>query len=274
MVNYKSRKSKKNWRKNTDIKEIENFLDERARENLLGGPIEIRPNQNLFIIDKEVENNKLIKSTKQRYREKVLHVDKVLSPNPLIPDVPHKLPKKLEIKKITAFTEAELAKFKSKQKLRYEQRQKVRKIRTTQRKRKTNYDLWDNENEKNATKEENDDFLEVAIHPPVKKPDTWIEKASNIPAIEITAPGNSYRPLSDDHQDVLGETVAKLIKMEDEKKFWKKKLAFDKSKIVPEITVDDEIKIELELAEDANNENLDTTSVPVEWNKKNNYGSE
>lgn len=134
-------------------------------------------------------------------------------------------------------------------------------------KRKTNYDLWDNENEKNATKEENDDFLDVAIHPPVKKPDTWIEKPSNIPSIEITAPGNSYRPLSDDHQDVLGETVAKLIKMEDEKKFWKKKLAFDKSKIVPEITVDDEIKIESEL-EDANNEILETTSVPVEWNKK------
>jgi len=55
--------------------------------------------------------------------------------------------------------------------------------------------------------------------------------------------------------------------MEDEKKFWQKKLAFDKSKIVPEITVDGEIKTELEL-EDENNEPLEAASVPVEWNKK------
>jgi len=116
-MKYKSRKGKKNWRKNTDIKEVENFLDERARDNLLGGPIETRPNQNLFIIDKEGENNNLIKSTKQKYREKVLHVNKVLSPNPLIPAVRQKLPKKLEIKKITAFTETELAEFKSKTKI-------------------------------------------------------------------------------------------------------------------------------------------------------------
>jgi len=55
--------------------------------------------------------------------------------------------------------------------------------------------------------------------------------------------------------------------MEDEKKYWQKKLAFDKSKIVPEITVDGEIKTEPEL-EDENNETLEAASVPVEWNKK------
>jgi hypothetical protein len=41
---------------------------------------------------------------------------------------------------------------------------------------------------------------------------------TNVPAVEVAAPGNSYRPTYDDHQDVLGEVLAKRLKRKEEKR--------------------------------------------------------
>ena len=47
-----SKKSKKSWRKNTDIDDVEEFLEEQRLEERLGGAFKDRADEELFVVDK------------------------------------------------------------------------------------------------------------------------------------------------------------------------------------------------------------------------------
>ena len=49
-----SKKNKKSWRKNVDLDEVEDFLEDQRLEERLGGAFKERKDEDLFLIDKNV----------------------------------------------------------------------------------------------------------------------------------------------------------------------------------------------------------------------------
>ena len=47
-----SKKNKKSWRKNTDVEEVEEFLDDQRLEERLGGAFDKRKDSDIFVLDK------------------------------------------------------------------------------------------------------------------------------------------------------------------------------------------------------------------------------
>ena len=60
-----SKKNKKSWRKNTDIADIEEFLDEKRFEERVGGSFEDRPDEALFVVDTSAKNEKVKNKRKE-----------------------------------------------------------------------------------------------------------------------------------------------------------------------------------------------------------------
>lgn len=91
---------------------------------------------------------------------------------------------------------------------------------------KTAFDVWDAHPEKMAKqmllerRQVEEEWVDLTIPKPVKPPKGLLERQhpTNVPAVEVAAPGNSYRPTYDDHQDVLGEVLAKRLKRKEEKR--------------------------------------------------------
>ena len=46
-----SKKNKKSWRKNTDLEEVEDFLEDQRLEERLGGAFDKRSDSDIFIVD-------------------------------------------------------------------------------------------------------------------------------------------------------------------------------------------------------------------------------
>lgn len=46
-----SKKNKKSWRKNTDIEDVEDFLEDQRLEERLGGSFDKRSDSDIFIVD-------------------------------------------------------------------------------------------------------------------------------------------------------------------------------------------------------------------------------
>lgn len=52
-----SRKGKRAWRKNIDINDVEQQLEELREEEKLGGRLHAKPNEDLFVIDTKGDEN-------------------------------------------------------------------------------------------------------------------------------------------------------------------------------------------------------------------------
>ena len=52
-----SKKTKKGWRKNVDITQEEDFLEDQRLEERLGGPFNEKADEELFVIDNKAEDN-------------------------------------------------------------------------------------------------------------------------------------------------------------------------------------------------------------------------
>jgi len=77
-----SKKGKKNQRKNTDISDVEQLLLQNEKNNLEGGPIEMRLDSQLFFTD--VGDTQAI-SKKELWKKKELSYERILKPNPHVP---------------------------------------------------------------------------------------------------------------------------------------------------------------------------------------------
>ena len=63
--NRASKKNKKSWRKNVDMAEVNEFLEEKRFEERTGGSLEDKPDDALFTLDTNVEESK----TRKKRRE-------------------------------------------------------------------------------------------------------------------------------------------------------------------------------------------------------------
>ena len=63
--NRASKKNKKSWRKNVDMAEVNEFLEEKRFEERTGGSLEDKPDDALFTLDTNVE----VSETRKKRRE-------------------------------------------------------------------------------------------------------------------------------------------------------------------------------------------------------------
>ncbi|XP_039010073.1 ribosome biogenesis protein NOP53-like [Hibiscus syriacus] len=167
-----SRKGKKAWRANISTEDIHDFFEKSTKDALSGGSLTSAPTESLFVIDKSKDLS--AKKKIEKKREKVLRVDSILKKNPFVEVVPS-------------------SKHKSSKK------------------------------KKEALKAEDgvvQDALKGESVPDSGMVPLWrgggqhgrkarqVSKQSTIPAVEVEAPGCSYNPSFESHQDSLAQAVA------------------------------------------------------------------
>lgn len=218
-----SKNRKKTWIKHSDIKDVEEFLEEKRFEDRLGGPIEERPDDSLFSVDKTPAaarpsmTSRALARREQRTRK--LTCFRNLEPSSKVP--PPIVPCHVK--------DPELRKpeyVRKKQQLRCAKRYQqtlVDRKRSADRKAKEAintfklpdfYDVWEKEEKKDSGLDGN---LERFIEECTKKRQPKIplrryQKPSLVPPIEVPHPGSSYNPAYDDHQALLGEALEVEIK--------------------------------------------------------------
>ncbi|CAG8442607.1 14039_t:CDS:2 [Acaulospora morrowiae] len=197
-----SRKGKKAWRKNVDITEIEETLEEiRTEERVLGGKIRELPSEELFVIDTKGDAKVQRKLNKRLAK---LHVDQVLESRSKLPPVFSKpLKQKYEKKQMSQFTKISL------DKLMQEKHDTPGEVTS----KSGEYDVWMQE----------DEGSEEDWHPQkkrkIKMPTTLnMKPAADVPAVRIPHPGTSYMPEDQAHQELLmiahKEEEAKLLRLQ------------------------------------------------------------
>jgi len=228
-----SKKSKKCWRKSSDIADVEEFLEEkRLEERLGGGSFDDKPNDQLFVLDSAtpLENEqKEILSKKELRRRKPLKCFQFLEitggaqdpkkgrnrqripeerKNPIVAAREKKLIQngiiKEKMKKSLADRADTLAKKESVE---------SRRERSTRRRTKFDFDLW-NEDAVDGDKKEfpKDPWFpnSTVLHNlkntgklKRKLPKGYFDPTTKLPAVETPEPGISYNPSLKDHKDNL-----------------------------------------------------------------------
>ncbi|KDR17226.1 ribosome biogenesis protein NOP53 [Zootermopsis nevadensis] len=230
-----SKKNKKSWRKYTDIKDVDSFLDEKRLEERLGTPFADRQDHELFQIDKEAdEGQKADLVVRLKKPQKPIKCFAILEERSAVPDPikkrnrvrtpeerKHPLAKKIKAdrkeqgilkkKEVIALRNRALAKAKKNNK---------------PKKGEFNADLWEDTDNGNTVD------LDVEWLTPTTKyhmlkhtgklkkkmPDKFLTKPYEIPAVESPHPGMSYNPSYGDHQNLLQEVANKeLILIKEEK---------------------------------------------------------
>jgi nucleolar protein 53 len=192
-----SKKTKKSWRKHADIKDVETFLEDQRLQERTGGLVADKADAELFIVDRGLDETVQTDVTAKpnRRQPKPLRCHAALQLDPRIPPARTSQPAKL--------------KQTSNRSLRSNTITRTAKPPTTMQpsqKRKlpiATYDLW-NENDVTAQYAGVDEhFLEVCKKKRIKPPSYYLQKPSDLPAVEIPHPGTSYRPTVDDHKELL-----------------------------------------------------------------------
>jgi len=210
-----SRKGKKNQRK-IDVSDVVDSIEQQNQDALVGGSIETKSNDAIFFVDSGTVQ---VESRKQVFRNKRLTVEKKLDPNPHTELVYKGDLKALKSKKHPDLTPSTVQKIiAANEQTEIQIQKKVDsnptkdfKVVSFNNGRVMNaYDLWDGEPLVAPSPVENNEWLEQLKVRPVKLPPKYTP--SELPATDVTKPGNSYRPDVAQHQEVLRDVY------EDEKK--------------------------------------------------------
>ncbi|XP_018411509.1 PREDICTED: glioma tumor suppressor candidate region gene 2 protein [Nanorana parkeri] len=220
-----NRNKKKNWKRHSDVQDVEEFLDDvRLQERTAGGLLAEKKDESLFFVD---TGNEQKDSKVNKRREKPLRIDLILQPDSKVP-VPkdilsHQIPngqklkrkrervEKLEKKGVLPRSERLL-------------RAQLNKPKTLKPEANNNpsrgfYDMWGDNNPLDSALEGKDQwFLQQTKKGHVKRPDRLNKKPSQLPAVEVAAPGASYNPTYESHQVLLlqaHEVEVKKLKEEE-----------------------------------------------------------
>jgi len=211
------RKGKKDWKKNIDITDVENDLDEIRKEEIaFGGKIEEQSNEDLFTID--VEGDSEVK--RKNKSKKLLTIEEILKPQSKVKS----LGSNRSSKNVSRFN---LSKYTKEQVKQINKRKAEGKINNKANKKKKRgsiiaRDLW--EESDNVEPQEINFFNQ----PKPKAPSTlkYNKLAEKIEAVKVGHPGTSYNPTFTDHQDALRIAVDIEQKKEDEKAKIEKQLSY------------------------------------------------
>jgi len=237
-MNKASKKNKKSWRKNVDMTEINQFMEEKRFEERVGGSFEDRPDDKLFTIEKEA---KFVPEKRNRKEVKQLRCfanleglpgapdpkpvrNFTLKPeereNPIVRDMKEKKIKsgKIQKKMVDSINDRQMFK---------KLKEANKKEATTRRRTEFDFDLWDTTKEE--TKLPSSEWIkpEAVIQAalgttnfiPKSAKDRNFSTGSKIPAVEVPDAGASYNPNIEDHQTLLWK--AAMVEIEKEKQIQK-----------------------------------------------------
>ncbi|XP_044124343.1 ribosome biogenesis protein NOP53 [Bufo gargarizans] len=229
-----NRNKKKTWKKHIDVRDVEEFMDDvRLQERTVGGLLSERPNENLFFVDtnKKKKDSRILPATRKlRKRTRPLKIDLILQPDSKVPPpkdiLSHQVP---NAKKLKRKREREEQQLETKGILPRTDRlllaQQDRPSSTHKDEPNNNptrgfYDLWAAKNPLDSAFEGKEQwFLEQTKKGRVKRPERMNKKPSVLPAVEVAAPGASYNPSYESHQDLLLKAhEVEVKKLKEEKK--------------------------------------------------------
>ncbi|XP_078593586.1 ribosome biogenesis protein NOP53-like [Branchiostoma floridae x Branchiostoma japonicum] len=211
-----SKKNKSAWRKHSDIKDIEDFLDDQRLQLRTGGLVADKADDSLFYVDKQNDNELEAPVAKKRKKElKPLKIDQIIAGETTVkPVTGHDPP--MGSGKVRR-KEAKARELEQKTGYISKERRKKLKLNSVQAglKRpqavKEYYDLWGNDaEEKDTEKEEDEHYAQVTGKTRVKVPvrtQTHAKNPSILPKVEVIHPGGSYNPTFEDHQQLLQQAV-------------------------------------------------------------------
>jgi len=240
-----SRKSKKSWRKNIDMADVEEFLEEKRLEERTGGSLEDKKDTEIFMLDAGGVDP-LDKKEKRRKRKEIrpLKCHALLNGLPGVPD-PKPVRNRIRTteermnpvvkKKLKSMIESGMMSKKMKGALSHRASQQAQKKETaaerkTRRRTKFDFDLWDNDTAVAAPATPKPESLEeewleketkthtavwTSKHVPKESKNRNQKSQTLLPAVEVPHPGQSYNPALADHQDVLWK--AALVEIAKEK---------------------------------------------------------
>ncbi|XP_066438083.1 ribosome biogenesis protein NOP53 [Eleutherodactylus coqui] len=223
-----NRNKKKNWKKHSDVRDVEEFMDDvRLQERTAGGLLSEKANENLYFVD--TGKNKAARKRKLKKRTKPLRIDLILQPDSKVPppkDISShqvlngkKLKRKreregkLEKKGILPRADRLLLALQSRPSSTHKDEANTNPSRGF-------YDLWTANNPLDSALEGKDQwYLEQTKRSRVKRPEALNKKPSELPAVEVAAPGASYNPTFESHQSLLLRAhEVEVKKLKEEKK--------------------------------------------------------
>ncbi|KAF9932063.1 hypothetical protein FBU30_008993 [Linnemannia zychae] len=251
-----SRKGKKAWRKNVDITDVEQNLDElRAEERTTGGKVHQKSNDALFIMDTQGDG----KVQKELRKNRPLKMDEILAERSKIPVVSgrHKaITTSTPINATGNKANAKISKAEKARLLEMIRRRTSKSLFAPPPKPQTavteavkaagRFDIWGDdgnqkqEQEQEEQKEQEDDsdsdedmvgdfVSEIVTKVAVKAPRSFKQKQKvSLPAVKEAHPGASYNPTMQDHQNLLRLAHNEELRILEQKEKIESKLAYPK----------------------------------------------
>ena len=238
-----SKKTKKGWRKNVDISQEEDFLEDRRLEERLGGPFNEKADEDLFVIDTKAEEEIVEKPSKKwrkKREEKPLKCFQHLELKSGVDDpvktrnrvkTPDERRNPVVIEKEKKLIQNGVVKAKAKMQKEHRELERLKKQsteleRTTRRRTKFDFDLWGSDAKTKDKKQiENDEWLDDQAKNYIMKntpgnfsrklPSDRHDKPSDLAPVEAPHAGLSYNPSLKDHQDLLWK--AAMVEMNKER---------------------------------------------------------
>jgi nucleolar protein 53 len=261
----------KKWRK-IDNTSVDRMTIEKTQE-VLEGDVATKSDDQLFVIDTVVNKKPSLSNKKDKWQNHQLSWEKRIQPNENTVGLKRATPPDLQRRKQQKIREI-------KKKVDLQQKKPQAPVEDLVYDLKGNplqvpsdqnglFDIWNTADSrvvavqklKRKNPSVNTDYLEPILPPPSKK--RKIEAPSKLPAVDTGTGGASYRPVYEDHQELLAEAVAEVIKQREEEKrvnnILKSKQKYRKTEIwvdgerdVPEEEEEKEIEAEKEEEEDKN----------------------
>lgn len=250
--NKASKKGKKSWRKNVDMKAVDATLEEARFEERVGGSFADRADDKLF----RIEEAPGPEEKRDRKKPRKLRCFANLEGLPGVPDPKPmrnctKLPEDRENPIVKAMKEKKVASGKlgkkdaeriASRKRQLEEKEASKEERKTRRRTKFDFDIWaeedDNSNKGQLPSKEWVDS-EALIHTAKGKSKHMPKAAAKrdfstgslLPAVEVPHAGSSYNPSVEEHQDLLWKaTMVELAKEKELKRIERQTTAMFPSK--------------------------------------------
>ncbi|XP_056139499.1 ribosome biogenesis protein NOP53 isoform X2 [Lampris incognitus] len=274
-----NKNKKKNWNKYSEIRDVEDFLDDvRFQERTSGGLLSDKSDGSLFFVDAGGQKKPAQQATeppaegkkRKGKASRPLRIDLILQNDSLIPPpkdiLAHQQPNSKKLRRIAQKAE-QLA---AKGVVPRNQRRLLNRCSAPRITRKAAaeannnperefYNIWGEE----TTQTDDSWYLEQTGKKRVKRPEKMNEKPSVLPAVEVIAPGGSYNPDFLSHQALLLEAHEVEVKKQKEEDKLQRKLAFNREDTATEETVFQEQVEGLLEEEEGEEPNKEEDDIPV-----------
>lgn len=181
------RKTKSDWRKNIDLNDVEKGLRDKQDEELEGGVIEERQDQDLFVTDVAGDQQ-----TKKSLQTKRLRIDEILEKRSSVP---------------AAVIGSKMSEEQAKKKEYIETKKRLKNIASAAERRKVSTTTLNGMKDKSTGTIKYDIWGAPSNSGGASNKQAMSKKAlshlSELPAVEVAHPGASYRPNNKDHQDLV-----------------------------------------------------------------------